>query len=144
MCITPGPPERRPARFVLTDTGHTGMKHAIFVYGSLKRGGSNHHLMSGQHYIGNTRTQPSYRLYSLGDYPAMIESPLNGQSIEGEVWEVDAPCLQQLDRLEGLAEGMYQRVPIRLQPPFDHTDTQGYLYLLDIQGRPDCGPCWPT
>lgn len=118
------------------------MKHNIFVYGTLKRGGSNHHLLVGQQFVASARTEPLYRLYALSDYPAMIDAPQNGCLIEGEVWSVDTGCLASLDRLEGLDEGLYKRVPIQLQPPFAGQAVEGYIYLLSIAGRRECGTVW--
>jgi len=34
----------------------------IFVYGTLKRGGRNHHFMAGQQFVGEARTAPGYTL----------------------------------------------------------------------------------
>ena len=48
----------------------------------------------------------------------------------------------RLDRLEGLEEGLYKRVPIQLQPPHNARTVEGYIYLLGIEGRRDCGTAW--
>jgi gamma-glutamylcyclotransferase (GGCT)/AIG2-like uncharacterized protein YtfP len=98
--------------------------------------------MSGQKFVAIAHTEPVYRLYSLGDYPAMVEASSDGRSIEGEVWEVDDTCLAQLDKLEGLDEGLYKRTTIPLLPPNDKLVVEGYLYLLSITGRRDCGSVW--
>jgi gamma-glutamylcyclotransferase (GGCT)/AIG2-like uncharacterized protein YtfP len=73
------------------------MKHLIFVYGTLKRGGSNHSLLAGQKFFAAAQTKPLYKLYSLGNFPAMVETPQDGRSIEGEIWEVDFERLPALD-----------------------------------------------
>lgn len=119
------------------------MKHNIFVYGTLKRGSSNHNLLTGQKFIAVARTQPLYRLYALASYPAMVEAPQNGLSIKGEIWEVDEAQIPALDELEDVAHGMYKRVPIPLLPPNDTLVVEGYVYLLSIAGRRDCGEVWP-
>lgn len=118
------------------------MKHNIFIYGSLKRGFSNHSLLAGQSFIAVAHTQPRYKLYSLGGFPGMIENAQNGCSIEGEIWSVDTACLARLDELEDTAHGMYARVPILLLPPHDTLPVEGYLYLLSVTGRRDCGEIW--
>jgi gamma-glutamylcyclotransferase (GGCT)/AIG2-like uncharacterized protein YtfP len=120
------------------------MKHNIFVYGTLKRGGSNHVLLAGQKFIATAHTQPLYRLYALSGFPGLVEAPQNGLSIEGEIWEVDATRLPALDELEDIAHGMYKRVPILLLPPDDTLVVEGYIYLLSIAGRRDCGTVWPV
>lgn len=118
------------------------MKHNIFVYGTLKHGGSNHYLLVGQKFIVTAHTQPLFRLYALTGFPAMIEAPQAGLSIEGEIWEVSATCLPTLDELEEVAHGMYKRVPIPLLPPHETLQVEGYIYLLSTTGRHDCGNAW--
>jgi len=116
--------------------------HNIFVYGSLKRGCSNHRLLAGQRFVATGRTQPRFKLYALGDFPGMVEVARDGHSIEGEIWSVDPACLARLDILEDTAHGMYARVPILLLPPNNTLPVEGYLYLLGVTGRRDCGEIW--
>lgn len=118
------------------------MKHHLFVYGTLKRGGSNHGLLSDQQFVTVARTQPLYKLYAIGDFPALVETTEAGRSIEGEIWEIDSTRLPVLDKLEDVAHGMYKRVPIPLLPPHNTLQVQGYVYLLSITGRRDCGDSW--
>lgn len=114
----------------------------IFVYGTLKRGGSNHHLMGGQQFLGEARTQPGFRLYELGGHPGMIAKSDDRDGVTGEVWSVDAACLVQLDILEGLVEGHYRRVPVKLLPPYTDPTIETYLYAQSIDGRSDIGATW--
>jgi len=114
----------------------------IFVYGTLKRGGSNHHYMTGQQFLGETRTTPGFRLYELGGHPGMILNADDKDGVTGEVWSVDAACFAQLDLLEGLVEGLYRRVPIKLLPPFADQPIESYLYAQSIEGRRDLGSTW--
>ena len=89
----------------------------IFVYGTLKRGGENHHYLAGQTFIGVASTAAGYRLFELGGFPGMIEHAVDRDGVVGEVWSVDAQCLRRLDELEGVAEGLYQRKRVPLLPP---------------------------
>lgn len=114
----------------------------VFVYGTLKRGGSNHHFLAGQRYLGNARTTGSYTLYAVADYPGMVRSADPAHFVTGEVWAVDATCLAQLDQLEGLAEGLYTREPIPLAAPFADQPVDTYLYLRRIAGHPMIGSTW--
>ena|ERR1019366_5113461 len=114
----------------------------IFVYGTLKRGGSNHHLMAGQKFLGAARTPPGFRLYELGGHPGMILMSDDRAGVTGEVWSVDAACLAQLDILEGIAQGLYRRVPANLLPPFADKHAETYLYAQSVAGRPDIGSTW--
>jgi gamma-glutamylcyclotransferase (GGCT)/AIG2-like uncharacterized protein YtfP len=89
----------------------------VFVYGSLKRGYALHKVLSGATYLGAATTLPLYRLYDCGDYPGMVHHADNGVSIHGELYDVDAACLQRLDEVEGVAEGLYSREPVELRAP---------------------------
>lgn len=121
------------------------MKHHVFVYGTLKRGGNNHRLLAGQRFLGLARTRADYRLFELNGYPGLVKTaPGQGLPIEGEVWAVDPHCLQQLDRLEGLDEGLYAREPVPLDPPYDTLPVEGYVYLQSVVGRRECGANWPV
>lgn len=114
----------------------------LFIYGTLKRGLSNSGYMAGQTFVGEARTQPVYRLLSMGDYPGLVPVEENGSAVRGEIWEVDAACREKLDELEGVAEGMYELVPVQLQPPFHKAVVMTYLYRWPAGGFPDAGEAW--
>ncbi len=116
----------------------------VFVYGTLKRGGENQSFLAGQEFLGNARTPPGFTLYSLGDYPGMVRSPEDKEGVTGELWSVDADCLARLDELEGVNEGLYERVTITLAPPHDSLPAETYLYLRDLKSCPPFGPTWPV
>ncbi len=118
--------------------------NTVFVYGTLKRGGSNHLFLDRQHFLGEVRTQPGYTLYSLGDYPGMVRAPGDTAGVTGELWNIDDGCLAELDRLEGLDEGLYERVDVLLAPNPHAASAQTYLYLRPHQGLPSLGSTWPT
>lgn len=113
----------------------------VFVYGTLKRGGANAHHLAGQRFVGDTRTEPAYRLHLLPEgYPGLVEASAgDGCAVEGELWEVDGPCLAHLDALEGTAEGLYRRARVRLAPPHRAAPAQGYLYDGPVAGTPALG-----
>ncbi len=111
----------------------------VFVYGTLKRGGSNHALLAAQRFAGPAQTAPAYRLLQLDGYPGMIRVETGGRSIEGELWEVDLPCLARLDELEGTDLGLYSRVPVALLAPWAHCAAETYLYARSVEGRRDLG-----
>ena len=114
----------------------------IFVYGTLKRGYSNHSLLAGQAFEGGARTAPGFALFGLGSHPGMVERPGESGSVTGEVWSVDAACLERLDALEGTAEGLYRRGAVPLVGPFAGRDVEAYLYLLSLEGRQRLGETW--
>ncbi len=109
----------------------------VFVYGSLKRGFGLHWVLEGQRFIGDTCTTPGFRLYDVGWFPAMVRDP-DGIAIQGELYDVDAGCLAELDRVE--CEGrLYERVEIELQ---DHGMAQAYLFLHDVDELEEIGNYW--
>jgi gamma-glutamylcyclotransferase (GGCT)/AIG2-like uncharacterized protein YtfP len=69
------------------------------VYGSLKRGYGNSHLLAGAHLVGTGETKPEYDMLSFGGYPGVI----NGQDkVQVEVYNVTSPdIVRSLDSLEG-------------------------------------------
>lgn len=114
----------------------------LFVYGTLKRGLSNHSYLDGQVFVGKARTSPVYRMFDLGGYPGMVRAGAGGAEIEGEVWDVDDACLRSLDVLEDVAGGEYERVTVELEPPFVGRDVEGYVYLREVRGRREAGTVW--
>jgi gamma-glutamylcyclotransferase (GGCT)/AIG2-like uncharacterized protein YtfP len=111
----------------------------VFVYGTLKTGGSNHRYLEGQRLVGPARTEAAYRLHLLDGYPGMVAAPAGGRSIEGELWEVDRPALERLDRLEGTDSGLYARARIRLRPPHEALNVETYVYQRRVEGKADLG-----
>ena len=118
--------------------------NTVFVYGTHKRGGSNHLFLRGQKFLGDARTAPGFTLYSLGDYPGMVRAPGDTAGVTGELWSVDDDCLAELDRLEGLAEGLYERIDVLLVPNGIAGSAQTYLYLRQLDGLAPIGDYWPT
>lgn len=121
----------------------TGLQR-IFVYGTLKRGLSNSHYLQGQNFVGTARTEPRYRMVDAGGYPGLYEVATEdgGLRIHGEVWDIDERCRKELDLLEDVAVGLYERVPVALEEPFNDGEITTYLYRWSIMGRDDAGDDW--
>ena len=70
----------------------------IFVYGSLRGPGVNHHYLLSSRFIAKAYAKGAlYRINGFS-YPALLE----GEAwITGELYEVDAQTEKQLDELEG-------------------------------------------
>lgn len=73
------------------------MSHLVFVYGTLRKGESNHHYLEHCEMLGVIETNPVYALFDLGPYPGLIEGKT---SVIGEVYRVDDATLIELDLLE--------------------------------------------
>ena len=118
------------------------MRTLLFVYGTLKRGRSNHHHLAGQQFIGVGRTPPGFRLFDLGGYPGIVARTDERDGVVGEVWSVDPQTLDRLDRFEGVHEGLYRREVFALQPPFADQTVYAYISPLDLTGRREIGSEW--
>ena len=118
------------------------MRTLLFVYGTLKRGCSNHRYLANQTFVGVARTVPGFCLYDLGGYPGIAAKEDDRDGVVGEVWSVDAAALAELDRFEGVHEGLYRRAQLRLSAPFDQRTVDAYLPSVPFSGRPDIGSEW--
>lgn len=74
------------------------LRERVFVYGTLRRGGSNHRLLSRARHLGAHVTEPAYRMLNVGPYPGVVAG--GGTPIRGEVYEVTPAQLRELDALE--------------------------------------------
>jgi gamma-glutamylcyclotransferase (GGCT)/AIG2-like uncharacterized protein YtfP len=83
----------------------------LFVYGTLRRGEPNHAQLARARFCGIARTEPRYDLVDLGGYPALIEP--GETSVIGELYEVDAVQLEQLDVFEEVPF-LYERKAVAL------------------------------
>ena len=118
------------------------MNTLLFLYGTLKRGCSNHGQMAGQKFIDLARTPPGFRLFDLGGYPAISAVADDRDGVFGEIWSVDPEGLERLDHFEGVHEGLYRRDSIRLMPPFADQPVFAYFPGLPVTGHRDLGSEW--
>lgn len=123
-------------------TGDLSRRTRIFVYGTLKRGQSRAAALAGQSFLATVTTAARYRIFDCGGYPGLVEV-LQGVSIEGELWEVDAACLAALDEIEGVALNLYARRPVLLAAPRHEEHVESYFYQRSVLGLRDCGTRWP-
>jgi gamma-glutamylcyclotransferase (GGCT)/AIG2-like uncharacterized protein YtfP len=113
----------------------------LFVYGTLMRGESRHQHLAGSKFIAAARTQPGFRMFDCGDYPALVTAT-PGEVITGELWLVSDDTLRALDEVEGIEDGLYARRPVRLQPPWESIAAETYVYLQGIDGLPEINGNW--
>jgi len=86
----------------------------VFVYGTLRRGQSNHRLLASAKFVGVGRTAAEYSMFSLGPFPGVVEGGTT--SIVGEIYDVGDDTLAALDSLEGTPT-MYSRETLVLDVP---------------------------
>ena len=75
------------------------MEHLVFVYGTLKKGFSNHRLLASSELLGAAQTVKMYAMYSTG-VPIVVKDE-SISPIFGELYRVDEVTLVYLDSLEG-------------------------------------------
>ena len=104
----------------------------VFVYGTLRTGGSNFHLLEGSKYLGYAQTTSSNYILRRGrSFPIVKKSKLSyAGKIEGEVFAVDALTMCELDRLEG-NNTFYTREEV-----FVTLDEQSYKLKDGKTGKP--------
>jgi gamma-glutamylcyclotransferase (GGCT)/AIG2-like uncharacterized protein YtfP len=72
----------------------------LFVYGTLKKGCSNHHLLSNSVLVSETFTEGQFRMLDLEFFPGVVEGePVS--RIYGELYDVDTETVDVLDVFEG-------------------------------------------
>lgn len=86
-------------------------RHMVFVYGTLRKHGENHHVLKDAKCVIETAWIRG-TLYDTGfGYPAFTFAPSG--NVYGEVYEVDDEGLSCLDELEGYvadrADNLYER-----------------------------------
>lgn len=79
------------------------MNNLIFIYGTLKKGESNHSHMKGSKYIGNAKSVKKYIMhpYRNSDFPCLFNES-GKYNIEGELYKVSDEKMVQLDYFEGV------------------------------------------
>ena len=107
----------------------SSQKYMIFVYGSLKRGFSNHKLLEDSKFFGLTETvYRNFRMHPLlGSFPAVTVAIDDAFAIMGELYEVDAATMKRIDMLEGNGT-MYTR---RLVSVYNGSEiVEAWMYLM--------------
>jgi len=79
----------------------------LFCYGSLMRGGENHHRLEGSQFLGTAETATGFTIFQLDGSPGMV--PGTG-SATGELYAVSPRIIQEIDRYEV----PYRRQSVRL------------------------------
>lgn len=74
----------------------------VFVYGTLRQGGSNHFRMAGAEFVSGGTVRG--RMYRIDWYPGLVLDAA-GEGICGEIYRVHSELLAELDRFEGLSAG---------------------------------------
>jgi len=111
----------------LTRDDERDMKHIVFVYGTLKKGKYNHHVLGEDAEFVDYAHTYGATLYNVGAFPAMLEGK---HKVLGEVWAISDIALDAVDQLEGVDVGMYRREQVALQM-HNSTDRNAWGYFAD-------------
>jgi gamma-glutamylcyclotransferase (GGCT)/AIG2-like uncharacterized protein YtfP len=99
------------------------MAFELFVNGTLMRGLALHGNLAGAEFVGEARTAPIYRLYSIGDrHPGMFEVADGGVAVAGEIYRVPEDVWRRFEA--GEPPDLYCW-PVRLA---DGREISGILY----------------
>lgn len=98
-----------------------GAHDLLFVYGTLRRGGSHHRLLGDAEHLGAWRSGPHYRMLDMGPYPALVQGEA---TVAGEIYRIRPEMLPMLDAYEG-CPGDYRRERI------DTEFGMAWVYLWD-------------
>jgi len=100
----------------------------VFVYGSLKKGFDNHHLLSkSAKRLGKAITIGKFGMFedSFGNYPYLVSAPK--MRIHGELYVIERKeLLEKLDQFEGAPE-YYERKKILVKS--HHGTQRAYVYI---------------
>ena len=117
----------------------------LFIYGTLREGGTRHPWLQRTHPLGSTRAWAPGRLFHLPEagYPAMIPGPepdapppglgwVLGEFVGYEDEEELEDALADLDQLEGVAEELFLRItlPVVLEGG-QHYEAWTYVFPED-------------
>jgi gamma-glutamylcyclotransferase (GGCT)/AIG2-like uncharacterized protein YtfP len=107
------------------------MAFELFVNGTLMRGLALHDNLDGAEFLGEARTAPMYRLYSVEDrHPGMFEVGAGGVAVAGEIYLVPDEVWRRVEA--GEPPGLY-RGKVRLD---DDREIWGILYPRELaEGR---------
>jgi gamma-glutamylcyclotransferase (GGCT)/AIG2-like uncharacterized protein YtfP len=86
------------------DAKNSEKMYKVFVYGTLKKGYSNHYLLGNSKLLGKAATLSKWTMIGKDmPFPYLLEKNWDkGAHVKGELYEVDATTLAKLDKLEGV------------------------------------------
>ncbi len=97
----------------------------IFVYGTLRKGGTAYHLMNGSKLLEEGITVTGFKLYDAGEYPFAFYTADPADIIKGDLFEIKDEILLSLDEYEGQE---YRRKVLQ--------DYDCYIYILNEKKAP--------
>lgn len=107
------------------------MRHLVFVYGTLKQGRGNSHLLASADFMGEALTVERYALslYAPQVFDRSDIAPCWLGHVRGEVYDCDEATLAELDRLERNGE-WYTRKLVPVQAEDGGPTVNAWLYFM--------------
>lgn len=108
------------------------MSYYVFVYGSLRKGLSNHHFLDNSEYIGDFVSEKQFHLmtYKNFNFPYLLDDlgiDRPKSNIKGEIYKINDITLKKLDNLESNSI-VYQRKKYKFIN--DNIEIEAYIYIL--------------
>lgn len=104
---------------------------AVFVYGTLKQGGSNHHLLESSEFVEYSYVDDMVAINTPG-FPYAIDK--DGGHLLGELYRVDEATFRRLDMLEGYPRH-YERKEVDVfgivNSPSTNPPVKAWVYYVD-------------
>lgn len=104
----------------------------LFVYGTLRKGKHNHHILRNSKCLGEFHTERGLGLIVQG-LPFLVED-VTGPGCWGELYEVDRNVLSDCDRLEGHPD-FYKRTLIDVIDPETKRKEPTWAYIYQGEFR---------
>lgn len=106
-------------------------QHLIFVYGTLRKGHSNNHLLKDACCYGVGSTVANYAMYLVSSFPYVTSSETR-YPIIGELYAVDEATLKDLDKMEGHPRHYERR---ETQVTVEGQQYTAWMYFKDPPGH---------
>lgn len=100
-------------------------QHKVFVYGTTRRGGRYHEIVSGSELLDENVQLAGAVMFDLGPYPALVPAPegtTEANIVTGELYSLDDATLAQLDSRQDHPY-LYQRQEVTVTTSDGHTET---------------------
>ena len=121
------------------DSASTGAKRVyVFVYGTLKTGGGNNHLLRDSKSLGEAVTVGDNYTMRNGGFPMVVAEGIS--HVKGELFEVTDPeVLDDLDWLEGVPHHFDRHYTefkvLNDEPMFDGEVYGGFMYTAAHENK---------